>query len=167
VFSPGRFSIGVEPEIVLSGNTDATLFLHGGFGIAGGYAAHVKFGFGRSAYNDDPSYIGGMLDFRLLSDRRGTPGVFVSFGASSLGKVSLDNQFNIHNDFGQVSLYGGIDDSLTFYKDAAGTHAKFPIELIMGAEFDVTRPFHLIAEGGINLHRSASFISFGLRFYFL
>jgi hypothetical protein len=163
----GRFSLGVEPEIIVEGNTDFSLFLHAGFGLGHGYGAHFKVGFGQSAYNDDPVYIGGMIDFQLLRDGKGYPGIYFSLGANSLGKVSINDHLIVHNNFGQVTLYGGLDDAIRIFNNAGSTDVSFPIELIMGAEIDVTRPFHFLAEGGIDLHRSASFISLGFKYYFL
>lgn len=156
----------MEPEIAFNGDTDASFFLHGGFGVGRGYGLHVKIGFGRSQFNDDDVYFGGMLDIPLVRDGRGYPGLYVAVGGSTLGEGAIDSHLIVHNDFGRVTLYGGIDDAVVFVDNPSGNDVAFPVEVVFGAEFTVSGPFHLLLEGGIDLHDSANFISGGMKFYF-
>ncbi len=164
--SAGKFSLGMEPEIVLGDDTDFTFFVDGGYGFAGGYGLHMKIGFGESAFNDDEVYLGGMFDIPLVRDGKGYPGLYLSLGANSLGDVAFDQQLIIHNGFGQFTLYGGLDSALVVVTDSPGDDVTFPVEVVFGGEFAVSRPVHVLLEGGIELHDSASYISGGVKFYF-
>ena len=159
----GTFSLGLEPEIILSGETDFTLYLHGGVGLTDGYGIRLKLGIGDSPFNDDELQVGGMLDIALVPDGRGAIGLFLGLGGSTWGKGAFEWQLILHNDFGPLSLYGGLDGAARL---ANNDDLDFPLEAVIGIDVPFSTQMHLLMEGGIELHDSASFLSGGLRFYF-
>jgi hypothetical protein len=163
--SGGKFSLGLEPEIAFDGDADASIFIHGGLGVGSGYGVHAKIGFGHSQFNDDDVYIGGMFDIPLLRDGKGYPGIYLALGVSSLGKFALDNHLIVHNDFGVVTIYGGLDDAFVFRDDSSNDDVAFPIEVVFGMEYSLNRVASFLLEGGIELNDSSSFISGGVKFY--
>lgn len=149
---PGKFSIGVEPGVMVNGNSEFIMFLHGGVGIKKGIDLSVKGG-----VLGPMDYFGADVEFAL--PRR----MSFAVGAHQFGDFGLDGTFNItfpiRND---TRIFTGIDSDMNFNQDKT----RILLWLPLGVEIGIRKNLNFIFEAEIGLNDPAyHFIGGGLNFY--
>lgn len=157
-----KFSLGVEPSILINGDTDFMLFMHGGYGLKKGIDLGLKFGF---LGNDE--YIGGDVEFML--------GRYFSFagGAHHFGAFGVDacllGTYPIRSD---VRISSGFDLDVNFVDkydnngDEDGKEAQFLGWIPISLEIGLRKNMAFIFEAEINVtDHGYHFIGGGLNFY--
>ncbi len=149
---PGAFSLGIEPAVLVNGNADFILFLHGGVGIKKGidFAA-------RAGVLGSSTYFGGDVEFALPKR------MSLTFGAHQFGDFGLDGTWNItfpiKND---IRLTSGIDADINFSEPETQFLLWIPVSLEIGikknmsfifeAEIGLTDPAYHFIGGGFNFY---------------
>lgn len=149
---PGKFAIGVEPGVMVNGNSEFIMFLHGGVGIKRGIDLSVKAG-----VLGPMDYFGADVEFAL--NRR----ISFAVGAHQFGDFGLDGTFNItfpiRND---TRIFTGIDSDMNFNQDKT----RILLWLPLGVEIGIRKNLNFIFEAEIGLNDPAyHFIGGGLNFY--
>lgn len=160
---PKKWSLGVEPAILVNGDSEFMLFLHGGYGLKKGIDLSLKAGF----LSDYDEYFGGDVEFAL--------GRYFSVmgGAHHFGDFGLDGSllgtYPIRSD---VRISSGFDLDINFVDkineegEEDGKEAIFigwiPISLEIGlrsnlafifeAEINVTDDGYHFFGGGLNFY---------------
>ncbi|MGF1585593.1 MAG: hypothetical protein ACFCUM_09750 [Bacteroidales bacterium] len=150
--SPGTFSVGIQPAVLINGNSNFMLFLHGGYGVTRGIDFALKLG-----VLGNKNYFGADVEFAL--DRN----MSVSFGAHDFGVFGLDGTFLIdiplRND---VRLFTGADLDINFANET-----QILFWLPIGIEIGLKSNMNFIFESSIGLTDPAyNIIGGGLNFYF-
>jgi hypothetical protein len=150
---PGKFSLGVEPAVLISGNTDLVLFLHGGYGITKG----VDFGLTLGVLGG-ATYFGADVEFALGRQ------MSVAVGAHDFGVFGLDGTFlltfPIRKD---IRIFTGGDMDINFYHDKP----RFLLWVPIGVEIGLRNNLSFIFEAEIGLTTPAyHLIGAGVNFYF-
>lgn len=149
---PGKFSLGVEPGVMVNGNSEFIMFLHGGVGIKKGIDLSVKAG-----VLGPEDYFGADVEFAL--SRR----ISFAVGAHQFGDFGLDGTLNltfpIRND---TRIFTGLDSDLNFNQDKT----RMLIWLPLGVEIGIRKNLNFIFEAEIGLNDPTyHFIGGGLNFY--
>lgn len=149
---PGKFAIGVEPGVMVNGNSEFIMFLHGGVGIKQGVDLSVKAG-----VLGPEDYFGADVEFAL--NRR----MSFAVGAHQFGDFGLDGTFNltfpIRND---TRIFTGLDSDINFNQDKT----RMLIWLPLGVEIGIRKNLNFIFEAEIGLNDPTyHFIGGGLNFY--
>ncbi len=160
---PKKFSLGVEPSVLINGDSEFMLFLHGGYGLKKGIDFSLKAGF----LSDYDEYIGGDLEFAL--------GRYFSVmgGAHHFGNFGLDGAilgtYPIRSD---VRISSGFDMDINFadkYDDQGeedGKKAQFIGWIPISLEIGLRKNMSFIFEAEINVTDVGyHFIGGGLNFY--
>lgn len=150
---PKHFSLGIEPAVLINGNGNFILFLHGGAGITNDIDFGVTLGVLGSS-----NYFGADVEFavgRLLS---------VAVGAHDFGVFGIDGTLNatfpIRKD---VRIFTGADIDINFPTNNTQLLLWLPIGVEIGMRSNVS----FIFEAEIGLTDPAySLIGGGLNFYF-
>jgi len=150
---PKTFSLGIEPGVLINGNSDFILFLHGGYGIKKGIDFSLKAGFLGAT-----DYFGADVEFALPYRTS-----FV-VGAHQFGDFGLDGALNITFPIkSDIRLSSGLDLDINFNDDKT----RFLLWLPLGLEIGVRKNMSFIFEAEIGLTDPAyNFIGGGLNFYF-
>lgn len=160
---PKKFSLGIEPGIIIDGNSEFILFTHAGYGIKKGIDLGLKFGF----LSDYDEYIGGDIEFAI--------GRYFSVmgGAHHFGAFGIDGNilgtYPIRKD---IRITSGFDLDINFVdkydnqgdKDGKDTHfiGWIPISLEIGLRKNMAFIFETL----INVtDKGYHFIGGGLNFY--
>lgn len=151
----GTLTLGLEPVIYDTGNNDAALFIHGGYGISRGLDLGIKLGLGL-----DDTYFGADLEWLL---RGVSPYISVSAGAHMYHDVGIDGTLNITFPLSrQVWLYSGLDMDVVFSEDTG-----IPLWLPIGLEVGIRKNMTLILEVEAALNDDAyNIFGGGINFYF-
>lgn len=148
---PKAFSVGIEPAVILSGDADFILFLHGGVGVVKGVDLGLSLGVLGPA-----NYFGANVEFAL--------GKQMSFaaGAHDYGVFGLDGTFNITFPIRQdIRIFTGGDLDLNF-----GDKTQFLLWLPVGLEIGIRKNVSFIFEAEVGLTDPAyHLIGGGLNFY--
>ncbi|HON19507.1 MAG TPA: hypothetical protein PK990_10145 [Salinivirgaceae bacterium] len=144
---PGKFSLGVEPSIIINGNSDFMLFFHGGYGLKSG----TDFGLTLGVLNGD-TYIGGDVEFTIAKR------ISLSAGAHHWGNFGLDaTLLGTLPITKAVNFFGGLDTDINFIKadtDGDGdkeTDTKFLLWLPLGVEVGLRSNLAFIFEASVGL----------------
>jgi hypothetical protein len=149
---PKQFSLGIEPAVLINGNGNFILFLHGGAGITDGIDFGVTLGVLGSS-----NYFGADVEFavgRLLS---------VAVGAHNFGVFGIDGTLNatfpIRKD---VRIFTGADIDINFPANKTQLLLWLPIGVEVGlrnnvsfifeAEIGLTDPAYSLIGGGLNFY---------------
>lgn len=150
---PKQFTLGIEPAVLVNGNANFMLFLHGGVGIAKGVDLGLTFGTLSST-----NYFGANLSFGM--------GQYLSatFGAHSFGVFGLDAtlaaNFPLRKD---IRLFSGVDTDINFYDDKPHLQLWLPL----GVEIGLRSNMSFVFETNIGLvKQSYHLIGAGVNFYF-
>ena len=154
--SPGKFSIGIAPIFFVDEERDVGLYVNAGVGIARRLDFSVKL-----RVHDQPTYIGGDLEFMILS---GMPTISLAAGLHAYNKLGIDGTFNLTIPIrGVASIYGGLDADVEFKDD----HTTFPLWGFIGLEVMARRHLGLIVEIDPAISQDAQNIfGIGLAVYF-
>ncbi|HDP55112.1 MAG TPA: hypothetical protein ENN24_05460 [Bacteroidetes bacterium] len=149
---PKKFSAGIEPAVLINGNAEFILFLHGGVGITKG----VDFGLTLGVLGPS-NYIGGDVEFAIGRN------LSVAVGAHDFGVFGLDGTLNatfpIRKD---IRIFTGADVDINFPKNST----QFLLWLPIGIEVGIRSNMSFIFETEIGLTDSAySLIGGGVNFY--
>ncbi|MDD2197474.1 MAG: hypothetical protein PHE03_02175 [Bacteroidales bacterium] len=150
---PRQFSLGIEPAVLIKGNGNFILFLHGGAGITNG----IDLGLTLGVLGPD-NYFGANVEFaitRLLSIAVGAHNSNI-FGIDA----TLNATFPIRKD---VNIFTGADIDIDFPKNKAQLLLWLPIGVEVGLRNNVSFIFE--AEIGLT-DPAGSLIGGGLNFYF-
>jgi hypothetical protein len=149
---PKTFSIGIEPAVILGGNTDFILFVHGGAGIVKGVDLGLTIG-----VLGPGNYFGANVEFALGKQ------MSLAVGAHDFGAFGLDGTFNITFPIRQdVRIFTGADLDMNF-----GDNTQFLLWLPVGLEIGLRSNMSFIFEAEIGLTDPAyHLIGGGLNFYF-
>lgn len=149
---PNKFSLGIEPGIMVNGDSEFILFLHGGYGIKQGIDFSAKIG-----VLGPVDYFGADLEFALPHR--------MSFvvGAHQFGDFGLDGALNItfpiKND---IRFSTGLDSDINFNPDKT----RILLWLPLGLEIGIKKNMSFIFEAEIGLtDPTYHFIGGGLNFY--
>lgn len=147
-----QFSLGIEPGIMINGNSDFIMFLHGGYGIKQGIDFSAKVG-----VLGPVDYFGADLEFALPHR------MSVVVGAHQFGDFGLDGAWNItfpiKND---IRFSTGLDSDINFNKDKT----RMLLWLPLGFEIGIKKNMSFIFEAEIGLtDPTYHFIGAGLNFY--
>lgn len=160
---PKKWSIGVEPSVIINGDTDFMLFGHAGYGLKKGIDLGLKVGF----LGNHDEYIGGDVEFAI--------GRYFSVmgGAHHFGSFGIDGNilgtYPIRSD---VRISSGFDVDMNFIDkvndqgEKDGKEAQFigwiPISLEIGlkknlafifeAMINVTDDGYHFIGGGVNIY---------------
>jgi hypothetical protein len=165
--APGAFGIGAEPEFILSDG--------GGVGINLRYVQGVSDTnnfTGILGSGNGPRYFraGGFFTFDIFPDLASQPGVGLATGAqfvqlSRAGSVEILAIPYIHKNFstqeGPAEPFLAVPLGLTLSEGAY----KYLSTLSIGSFFHMSEHFSSIAELGIGLNNSVSYISGGIIYY--
>ena len=150
---PKTFSLGIEPGVMINGNSDFILFLHGGYGIKQGIDFSLKGGFLGTT-----NYFGADVEFALPHR--------MSFvvGAHQFGDFGLDGALNLTFPIkSDIRFSSGLDLDVNFNNDKT----RFLLWLPLGLEIGIRKNMSFIFEAEIGLTDPAyNFIGGGLNFYF-
>lgn len=149
---PKTFSVGIEPAILLNGNADFILFLHGGYGLTKGVDIGAKVG-----VLGGTNYFGADIEFALGRQ------MSISFGAHDFGSFGLDGTFLATFPIrGDVRLYAGADADINF----PGNDLSFLLWIPVGVEVGIKKSMSFIFEASIGLTQPAyHLIGAGVNFY--
>jgi len=160
---PKKFSLGVEPSVLINGDSEFMLFLHGGYGLKKGIDFSLKAGF----LSDDGEYIGGDVEFAL--------GRYFSVmgGAHHFGDFGVDGAllgtYPIRSD---VRISSGFDMDINFVDkydeqdEKDGKEAVFIGWIPISLEIGLRKNMSFIFEAEINITDDGyHFIGGGLNFY--
>ena len=146
-----HFSLGLEPALLMNGDNDLYLFLHGGAGLKSGIDFALKLGIG------DETYFGGDVEFKLARI------VSVSVGAHSFYEFGIDGTMLLSGRVGSgVTLFGGFDLDILPERDDNVLEAWIPI----GVEIGLKSNMSFIFEAGISITDAYNVLGGGLNFYF-
>ena len=149
----GQFSVGFEPGVYANGDSDFSLFLHGGAGLTSNVDLGVKIGL----LNGD-TYIGGDVEFAL--GRRFS----LSFGAHSQNEFGIDGTalFTFPLKKG-IGLYTGFDADIWFIDD----ETYMPMWIPVGLQIKMKSNMAFLFEAEINVTDvGRHYIGGGLSFFF-
>ncbi|MFP4556285.1 MAG: hypothetical protein ACLFNU_05380 [Bacteroidales bacterium] len=149
---PKTFSIGIEPAVIINGNADFILFLHGGYGITKGIDIGAKVG-----VLGGNNYFGADIEFALGRQ------MSISFGAHDFGSFGLDGTFLATFPIrGDVRVYAGADLDINF----PGNDVNFPLWVPVGVEVGIRKSMSFIFEASVGLTQPAyHLIGGGVNFY--
>lgn len=160
---PKKWSVGVEPSILLNGSSEFMLFAHAGYGLKKGIDLGLKVGF----LSDYDEYIGGDIEFAI--------GRYFSVmgGAHHFGDFGVDGNilgtYPIRND---VRITSGFDFDLNFIDkydnngDKDGKDTQFIGWIPISLEIGIKKNMAFIFEAMINITDAGyHFIGGGLNFY--
>jgi len=149
---PKDFSLGVEPAVIINGNADFILFLHGGYGLTKGIDFGLTFGV-LGPFN----YFGGDVEFMVHKN------MSLAFGAHHFGRFGLDGTFLATFPIGGVvNVFGGLDLDVNISKDT-----DFLLWLPIGVEVGIRKGMSFIFEAQVGLTKPAyHLIGGGVNFYF-
>lgn len=161
--APRTLMIGVEPQVVPAAGPAYEFFLHGGFGMTG--AADLQMKVGLPIQDGAPIYVGGDVQFSLLRDQKGAPGISLSVGAHGRGRSSfgLDSTLILSNDFGKVEPYLAVDGNFEFQ----GNQIDPRFHVVPGISVDISNPTRFFFELGLPVGQGAlTYVSAGFQFVF-
>ena len=149
---PNKFSLGIEPGVMMNGGSDFILFLHGGSGIKQGIDFSAKIG-----VLGPLDYFGADLEFALPHR------MSVVVGAHQFGDFGLDGALNItfpiKND---IRFSTGLDSDINFNQDKT----RILFWLPLGIEIGIKKNMSFIFETEIGLNDPTyHYIGGGLNFY--
>ncbi len=149
---PKTFSVGIEPSVIINGNADFMLFLHGGYGIKSGIDLGVTVG-----VLGPGNYFGADVEFALGKK------MSLSFGAHNYGSFGLDGTYLITFPIrGDVRIFSGADLDVNF-----GNSTNFLLWIPIGVEVGLRKNMSFIFEAEIGLTAPAyHLIGGGVNFYF-
>ncbi len=159
---PGHFALGLEPSFAFS-PAEFLLYLHGGVGLTRAIDLDLKLGFG--SY----TYFGADVEFVLLPDRAGTPGISWVAGAHGTSHLGFDSSLILSNRFKTFSLYGALDADFEVLQNDADrtTEVLVPLYFDLGVAIPLSRQVEFLLEGNIGITSPAnSGLSGGVMFYF-
>ncbi len=149
---PKAFSIGFEPGVMINGNTDFIMFIHGGMGLVKGvdFAAHV-------GVLGPQDYFGADVEFALPAR------MSITAGAHHFGDFGLDGTFNITFPIRSgIRFSTGADLDVNFNDDKTRFLLWLPLGMEIGlrknmsfifeAEVGLTDPAYHFIGGGINIY---------------
>lgn len=150
---PKKFSLGIEPTVLINGNANFILFMHGGYGLTKG----IDFGLTVGVLGNS-NYFGADVEFAVGRQ------MSVAFGAHDFGVFGLDGTFiatiPIRKD---VRLFTGADLDINF----PANNTQFLLWLPIGVEVGLRSKMSFIFEAEIGLTDPAyHLIGGGLNFYF-
>jgi len=149
---PGRFSLGIEPVVYVSGGPDFNLFLHGGIGIV----PKIDFGM-KLGVMGGGVYFGGDLEFNINRY------FSLSGGAHVWGDLGLDFTGLVTLPLGPADIYSGLDMDVIM----ADGGPYFPLWIPIGIELPIKKHLLFFFETEILLTNNAShMIGGGVSFIF-
>ncbi len=149
---PKVFSVGFEPAILIEGDSEFMLFLHGGYGLRKG----IDFGLNIGVLGPE-TYFGADVEFALV--RR----ISLTVGAHNFGDFGLDGTLNFTLPVRSgVRLFSGLDMDVNFPEDDTQFLLWLPVGLDIGmrsnmsfifeAEIALTDPAYHMIGGGLNFY---------------
>jgi hypothetical protein len=163
---PKKWSIGIEPSVIINGDAEFYLFGHAGYGLKQGIDLGLKVG----VLGDYGEYIGGDVEFgigRYFSVMGGAHH-FGDFGldANILGTYPIRSDVRISSGFDLDINFVKTEDNPNTNEDEGGTDAVFigwiPISLEIGlkknlafifeAMVNVTEDGYHFIGGGVNIY---------------
>ncbi len=146
-----QFSLGLEPALLMNGDNNLYLFMHGGVGLTSKVDFGIKLGIG------DEMFIGGDVEFRLARI------ISLSVGAHSFGEFGIDGTLLLSGPVSSgVYLFGGLDLDILLERDTDQLELWIPI----GVEVALRRNMSFIFEAEISATDSYNVLGGGLNFYF-
>jgi hypothetical protein len=149
---PNTFSMGIEPSVIISGDANFMLFLHGGYGIKSGIDLGVTVG----VLGSD-NYFGADVEFAVGKN------MSLAFGAHNFGSFGLDGTFLFTFPIrGDIRIFSGADLDVNF-----GNSTNFLLWIPLGVEVGLRKNMSFIFEAEIGLTPPAyHLIGGGVNFYF-
>lgn len=150
---PKTFSVGFEPAVLINGNSDFIMFIHGGVGLKKG----IDFGLSVGVLGNE-NYFGGNVEFAIGKM------VSIAAGAHNFGNFGLDGTLNVTFPLAKgVRLSSGLDLDVNFPEN----DTKFLLWLPIGIEVGLRKNMSFIFEAELGLTDPAyNLIGGGLNFYF-
>lgn len=148
---PKKFSLGMEPGVMINGGSEFILFLHGGYGIKQGIDFSAKVG-----VLGPLDYFGADVEFALPHR------MSFAVGAHQFGDFGLDGSLNITFPIrSDIRFSSGLDSDLNFNAD----RTRFLLWLPLGLEIGIKKNMSFIFEAEIGLTDPAyHFIGGGVNF---
>ncbi len=110
---PKTFSVGIDPTLIVDGNTDFILYGNFGYGLKKGIDLNGRIG----VLGPGDTYIGADVEFALGSK------FSLTAGAHSYGDFGLDAAFLTTFDLGKsADLYVGVDADFVFTNTVTGLY---------------------------------------------
>lgn len=149
---PKKFSLGIEPGIMINGNSEFIMFLHGGYGIKQGIDFSARVG-----VLGPLDYFGADVEFALPHR------MSFAVGAHQFGDFGLDGSLNITFPIrSDIRFSSGIDSDINFNEDKTRILLWLPLMLEIGikknmsfifeAEIGLTDPTYHFIGGGLNFY---------------
>lgn len=167
VFSSARtvptrtIMLGLEPQVTPPSGPFYELFLHGGFGMTRGTDLQMKLGL--PLRPGGPLYVGGEVQFALLHDGDGAPGISLSVGGHGHGwqRFGLDSTLILSNDFGKLEPLLAVDADFEFI----GNSIDPIVHVVPGLMVDVSKVTRFNVELGVGVTSGAPlYVSAGFQF---
>ena len=163
---PKKWSIGVEPDVIINGDSEFILFGHAGYGLKKGIDLGLKVGF----LSDYDEYIGGDVEFavgRYFSVMGGAHH-FGNFGldANILGTYPIRSDVRISSGFDLDINFVKTEDNPNTNEDEGGTDAVFMGWIPISLEIGLKKNLAFIFEAMINITDDGyHFIGGGVNIY--
>ncbi|HPW67200.1 MAG TPA: hypothetical protein PLY32_05855 [Salinivirgaceae bacterium] len=148
---PKDFSLGVEPAVIINGDADFILFLHGGYGLTKG----IDFGLTVGVLGP-ANYFGADIEFMVHKN------MSLAFGAHHFGRFGLDGTFlatfpikNVVNVFGGLDLDVNISedtDFLLWFPIGVEVGIRKGMSFIFETQVGLTNPAYHLIGGGVNFY---------------
>lgn len=156
----GTFNIGLQP-VVLTAQDDFMMMFRGAYGFSRGLTGHFKVG----AFQEDV-YIGGHLEYNLISEPNSSISAALLAGAYSQSETGLKFGLNLSKHFDPISLYTGLNYQPLFINDDVTLNSLL---LPIGLDYHVPNaPVDLLLEANLPLNDDAEYlesVSFGAKIY--
>ena len=159
---PGGFSLGVEPQVYLTGGPAWILNLHGSGGIAPGMDLGITWGLPLPG-SGVPGTFGADLELGVLKTDGVSPSLSVSFGAhaQNFSTFFIDGTVLLSKRFRKLEPYVGLDCDLSLPPNAVQPWLRG----VIGMDVRLARVTELLLEVGLGFPSVPSYLSFGLNFY--
>lgn len=147
----GAFSVGFEPTIIASGNSDFILFGHFGYGLK----KNIDFGAKVGLLGPD-TYVGADVEFGITEN--------ISFGAGAhvFGGFGLDaTLLATYPATKSVNIYGGLDLDVILEGNT-----DFPLWIPIGVEVGLRKSLAFMLEASVGVTTSTHYIGGGVVAYF-
>lgn len=167
VFSTARtlptrtLMLGLEPQVTPPEGPAYELFLHSGFGMTSNADLQVKLGL--PIRPDSALYVGGEVQFALLRDEDGAPGISLSVGGHGRGwdRFGLDSTLLLSNDFGKIEPLFAVDADF----ELRGNSVDPIVHLVPGLMVEISRTTRFQSELGVGVTPGAPlYVSAGFQF---
>ena len=171
VLEVGQYQAMASPQVIFNEFSGANFSGRLDTGLAEGLSGRAVLGFGKVDFQ-----IGGLVKWVPFPDLEGQPAIGAEAGVI-LARIGGLNQYSvrihpliskrIETEIGDVTPYGSLPLGLTV-ESGNRSESFVPVQLVGGAELKPlnTKNWSFIAELGLNVQRSFSFVSGGIMYRF-